>query len=213
MPAANPAKRKPRARVLPVLAILFAFGASLRVVSGLDAAFAQDPEPVMRNSTPDAIQSTEPATVPLSAHANSPQSGADLDTSAEILVDLHRREVALRDRESDLNEREVLIAAAQDRLQAQIDALQNAEQELAATMALADSAAEEDINRLVSVYQAMGSEQAAAVFSEMAPEFAAGFLGRLTPEAAAAILAGLEPRQAYGLSAILAGRNALVPRN
>ena len=34
----------------------------------------------------------------------------------------------------------------------------------------------------------------------------------LTPPIAGAVLAGMEPRLAYALSAIVAGRNALVPR-
>lgn len=213
MTSAKPVARKRRARVLPVLAMLFAFGAALRVASGLNAAFAQDPDHSNAASAPQTAHVETPIPVPPEPHTSLPQLGSDLGTSAQILVDLRRRELALQDRDNALNERETLVEAAQDRLQAQISALQSVERELAATMALADRASEEDIGRLVNVFEAMGSEQAAAVFSEMAPEFAAGFLGRLSPETAAAILSGLEPRQAYGLSAILAGRNALVPRN
>lgn len=201
--------RKPRARVLPVLIAFFLVGATLRVITGVNAALAQGPDATALIPAPPPHPSPAPpqeATIP---------SGDPLTTqgAAQILVDIRQRERALQDRETALNEREVLISAAQDRLQEQIVALQAAERELSATMALADRAAENDIGRLVSVFQAMGAQEAAAVFSEMAPEFAAGFIARLTPESAAAILAGLEPRQAYGLSAILAGRNALVPRD
>jgi flagellar motility protein MotE (MotC chaperone) len=207
---------KKRARVLPVLAILFAFGAALRVVSGLNAAYAQDPEHQSESVPAHASASDLHAETAATQHASAPApalSDHEVANAAQILVDLRRREVALQEREAAVSERETLIAAGQERLHTQIAALQSAEQELTATLALADRAAEEDIGRLVSVFSAMGSEEAAAVFSEMAPDFAAGFLARLAPETAAAILSGLEPRQAYGLSAILAGRNALVPRN
>lgn len=185
--AASTPRQSRRARILPVLSVVFLLGAGLRLVSGVGAALAQDPEP-----TQAALRS-------------SPVSDAQLS------LEIRERERSVSQREADLQEREALLAAAQQRVQAQIDALQSAEAELSATMAQADRAAEEDIARLVSVFEAMEPEQAAAVFSEMDPQFAAGFLGRLSPTTAAAILAGLDPRQAYGFSAILAGRNALVP--
>ena len=203
--------RKKQSRVLPVLALLFAVGASLRVVTGLNAAFAQGSD---QQNAASPISHHEAADAPSpAAHAVATAPDQIPHATAQILIDLRQRELALGEREAALAERETLIDAAQGRLQDQITALETAEQDLAATMALADRASEDDISRLVSVFEVMGSEEAAAVFSEMAPDFAAGFLGRLAPESAAAILAGLEPRQAYGLSAILAGRNALVPRD
>lgn len=211
-----PIPKSRRTRVLPALAALFMFGASLRVVSGLNEAFAQNssvPNAVLAAQVSPSAPDIPSATPSSSATRHENRSGDTSQPTAEILVDLRRRELEIQDRETALAERQVLVSAAQDRLQAQITALQSAEQELSATMALADRAAEEDIGRMVSVFVAMGSEQAAAVFSEMAPDFAAGFLARLPPENAAAILSGLDPRQAYALSAIIAGRNALVPRN
>jgi flagellar motility protein MotE (MotC chaperone) len=50
------------------------------------------------------------------------------------------------------------------------------------------------------------------LFETMAPDFAAGFLARMRPEAAAAVLSGMTPGAAYTVSVLLAGRNALVPR-
>ena len=87
------------------------------------------------------------------------------------------------------------------------------EEELKATLALADGAAEEDLARLTAVYQAMKPKDAAKLFETMSPEFAAGFLGRMPPESAAAILSGMSSEAAYGVSVIVAGRNAEVPKN
>jgi len=211
----KPSSSQKRHRVLPVLAMLFALAATLRLASGISAAMAQDPAPSDHQAESHAAPAgmmAEPAMEPVHMSAQS-RDGDGEHVSAEFLIDLRRREIALQEREAAIRQQEALVSAGQERLQAQLDALLYAEQELTATLALADRAAEEDIGRLVNVFQAMGSEEAAAVFTEMAPEFAAGFIGRLPPENAAAILAGLEPRQAYGLSAILAGRNALVPRD
>jgi flagellar motility protein MotE (MotC chaperone) len=178
--------------------LLFVAAAGLRLADGVTAALAQDP--------------AAPEPVPVAQTTAPPPTHAIAET-ADLAVEIRRREIAVAEREAALEDRATLVAAAQARLEAQITTLEETEQQLAATMALADRAAEDDIARLVTVFEAMGAEESAAVFAEMAPDFAAGFLGRLRPETAAAILSNLEPRHAYGLSALIAGRNALVPRD
>lgn len=197
-----PAKpgRKP-ARILPTLAILFLGASALRLVAGVDAALAQDPAQDPAQHRAAAPASPEPV-----ALRTSPES------DAELSLEIRRREREVEHRESALAEREAILLALESRVQDQVAALETAEAELTATMALADRAAEDDILRLVGVFEVMKPEDAAALFAEMEPGFAAGFLARLTPTTAAAILSGLAPRQAYALSALIAGRNALVPR-
>ena len=92
-----------------------------------------------------------------------------------------------------------------------MSALVEAEQKLAGTMALAESAAEDDLGKLTAVYESMKPKDAAALFSEMQPEFAAGFLGRMRPDAAAQVMTGLSPDVAYSISVVMAGRNASAP--
>lgn len=126
---------------------------------------------------------------------------------------------AFRQREARLESQEIAI---QDRMQAlkianrevdlKLAQLTQAEEALRETIALADSAAETDLDRLTRVYENMKPKQAAALFEEMEPEFAAGFLGRMRPEIAAAVMAGLSPEAAHTFSVVLAGRNANVPR-
>ncbi|MFU8776460.1 MAG: MotE family protein [Roseovarius sp.] len=88
----------------------------------------------------------------------------------------------------------------------------SAEDDLRRMIAQTESAAENDVAQLTKVYESMKPKQAAALFEEMDPVFAAGFLARMRPEAAADVLAGLSPGAAHGISVILAGRNATVPR-
>jgi flagellar motility protein MotE (MotC chaperone) len=187
-----------RPRALPVLAGLLAVAAVLKAASGIGGAMAQIPSP-----EPVALQVASPALA-----QRDPQPGV----SPELLLDLRRREQDLDARLTEIAAREQALRDAEGQIVAQIAALEAAERELSATMALADRAAETDLARLTAVFEAMRPEQAAQVVAEMAPDFAAGLVARLRPETAAAILAGLEPRLAYGLSAILAGRNATVPR-
>ncbi len=203
-PARTLRRRSGPRHVLPSLALVFLLAGMIRLGAGIGTALAEGPEP---RSQQFAALADPPAAL---AH---PLESGDMAASAALLVQMTQREQALRLRETALAEREQLLEAAAERLDRQISALQLAEQDLSATMALADRAAEEDIARMARVFESMKPDEAARVFTEMDPGFAAGFLGRLNPESAAAIMAGLEPRQAYLLSTIVAGRNALVPRN
>jgi len=125
---------------------------------------------------------------------------------------------AIRAREGKVEQQE---AAFQDRMQAlkiadqeitrKLAALTTAEEKLRGTIALADSAAEDDLVRLTKVYESMKPKQAAALFEEMNPDFAAGFLARMRPEIAAGIMSSLSPQAAHTFSVVMAGRNANVP--
>lgn len=130
-----------------------------------------------------------------------------------VLEAFQNREERLAVREEQIRSRLEALELADREVGEKLTRLAAVEQKLRDTLALADTASEDDIARLVSVYEAMKPKDAALLFEEMTPEFAAGFLGRMRPEAAAGVLAGLTPQTAYSLSVILAGRNASVPRD
>lgn len=183
----------PRARgrgVLLVIAILFAASGAIRL--GSDGyAYAK--------AGADAV-----APEPLACE---PDAG-----TAALLAALKERAVALAEREAAVADRAQALALAEEQIGARLAELTAAEEKLAATLARADTAADEDVARLVAVYENMKPKDAAKLFAEMAPEFAAGFLGRMRPDAAAAVMAGLDSKAAYAISAVLAGRNAAAPK-
>lgn len=133
------------------------------------------------------------------------------DEISELLALLQEREGVLDDREATLAHRLQALAVAEEQIARNMAALEQAEASLSATMALASTAAEDDLTRLTAVYENMKPKEAAEVFAAMDPKFAAGFLGRMRADAAAAIMAGLTPDAAYAISVLLAGRNAEVP--
>ena len=132
---------------------------------------------------------------------------------AALIAEFQNREQRLNMREEQINARMQALVLADREISQKLTSLAQSEESLRATLSLAATAAEDDISRLVTVYEAMKPKDAAILFEEMSPEFAAGFLGRMRPEAAAGILAGLTPQSAYSLSVILAGRNASAPRD
>ncbi|WP_121060633.1 MotE family protein [Chachezhania antarctica] len=128
-----------------------------------------------------------------------------------MIAALQARERALEKRELQIEDRMKALAIAERSVREKIDAMVAAEERLTATLSLAETASEDDIARLTSVYEQMKPKQSAQLFSQMDAEFAAGFLSRMKPEAAAGILAGMDPQTAYTISVVLAGRNARAP--
>lgn len=142
-----------------------------------------------------------------------PVALGDAEQTETLLAALQEREARILAEEDALSEREKSLAAAQADITTQLQALASAEQQLLQTLSLTESAAEDDVFRLVAVYENMKPAQAALLFSQMDPTFAAGFFIRLRPDFAGAVMAELDPIVAYAISAILAGRHAQTPRN
>lgn len=180
-------RRRAGRGALVIVTALFATSGVLRLGSGIGAALAKAGE--------------EPGAEP--AMCKMPTAFSEALTLREDRV--AAQEASLKDRLSAL-------ALADAAITKRMEEMKAVEEELKATLALADGAAEKDIQNLTAVYQAMKPKDAAALFQAMSPEFAAGFLGRMPPEAAAAILSGMSSEAAYGVSVIVAGRNADVPK-
>lgn len=178
-----------------IIALMLIASAIIRLGAGTGQVIAQEMAALGQTEDQDGAPAGAPPP---------PEIGA-------ILSVLMAREQKVVQREKALEELAQSLAVAEDQIRVNMAALIEAENALAATIALSESAAETDLARLTSVYENMKARDAAVLFEEMAPEFAAGFIGRMRPDAAALILAGLTPRSAYTISVILAGRNALAP--
>lgn len=142
-----------------------------------------------------------------------PTAGArECADAGALLLAIREREAQLEARADELADRARVLEAAQARFAEQEARLVDAEARLSATLARAEVAAEDDVGRLVAVFESMKPDRAAAVFETMEPGFAAGFLARMNRDAAARLLSGLTPERAYAISAVIAGRNAGAPR-
>lgn len=177
---------------LHVIAALLVTSAVLRLTVGGGEAFANS------HVEPEMIDPV-------------PSQQSDASPSVDLLAALRAREERMIAREERFADRIQALNVAESEIAEQLAVLQQAEEALSATIALADSAAETDLGRLTTVYENMASKDAAALFEQMPPQFAAGFLGMMDPASAAKIMAGLAPETAYSFSVVLAGRNALVP--
>lgn len=134
------------------------------------------------------------------------------DGLRDLLAALNEREAMLDEKERAMRSRMQALRIVNEQIDDKIAQLVKAEEQLRATVTIAESGAEQDVERLTQVYENMKPKQAAQLFEEMDPHFAAGFLGRMRPDAAAAIMTGLSSEAANLYSVILAGRNASAPR-
>ena len=172
------------------------FGSALiRIGSDAGQAFAKEPDAI-------SVTQLNPSTSQICV----PQQGI-----AKTLAALQERDQALKILEMQMQDRMKTLSITDVEVSRKLVALEEAEAKLRATLSLADSAAEDDIGRLVAVYENMKPKDAASVFEQMDPQFSAGFLARMRPDAAAGVMAGMTPESAYSVSVILAGRNASVP--
>lgn len=135
------------------------------------------------------------------------------DDMQNILREFQSREARLKLRERKIEDRAKALEIANKAIERKMAELIEIEDSLKQTLAMADGASEADLARLTSVYEKMKPKEAAVLFEAMDPDFSAGFFARMRPEVAAGILAKLTPEAAYSISAILAGRNALVPKD
>ena len=195
----RPAGMRRTGLLLPGVIVCLVGSAGFRLASGAGAAIAEG----VSGMSPHGEGATEPS--PDDAGCT---PAPDI---AAVLERLTERETLVTEAEKRMAERSETLKVAEARIAQRLGELKSAEEKLAATVSRASTASEDDLTRLTTVYESMKPKEAVPLFEAMMPDFAAGFLGRMRPESAASILAGMQPEKAYAISAILAGRNALVP--
>ncbi|RMF46181.1 MAG: hypothetical protein D6751_05705 [Deltaproteobacteria bacterium] len=196
-PGAKPQTKKRAKGVrgpLWAIIVVLSVAGSIRLFDGIGLAVASVSPP---QDNPEAVSVGESCEAP-------PDTAELLKMFKERQDSLDAREEALADREADLRAAESVVTA-------KLADLENARAALEKTIAVSESAAENDLAKLTAVYESMKPKEAAPLFEAMEPDFAAGFLSRMRADSAAAIMARLKPETAYAVSVLLAGRNARAP--
>lgn len=185
---------------IAIIVLFLLVSAGIRLASSAGAVLAE----AKFEEQPKAMEARQ-------EHANA--TGPTDEELDAMLRAFEMREAKISEQELQIEKRLKALQIADEKINERLAMLKQAEEELRATVALASTAAEDDLAKLTMVYENMKPKTAAALFGEMDPDFAAGFLGRMRPDAAASIMAGMAPDRAYMISAILAGRNANIPKN
>ncbi|WP_270725526.1 MotE family protein [Shimia sp. Alg240-R146] len=186
--------RPPRGTLLVVSSFLVA-SAVLRVGIGASEAIARE----------------DFATESPLAAMSSPQICEQSEDLRALMAAFDEREKRIEKQEEEIRNRMQALSIADAEVARKLSELKTAEDRLRNVIAMAESAADDDVSRLTRVYETMKPKNVAALFEEMDPDFAAGFIARMNPDSAAGVMAGLSPHAAYTISVVLAGRNANVP--
>jgi flagellar motility protein MotE (MotC chaperone) len=190
--ARSAGRRRRRVSILLALGTIFLLSALLRL-GQLGTPF--DAQPAI---------ALDPGSSPMGVAGPTAPIRAALD-------EVERLRAELAAREAEIAERERVVNAAQILIEERLAVLSATEDRLTALLALSDTAAETDIDRLTRVYETMEPDAAAPLFAQMEASFAAGFLSRMSPAASAALMSELDPQTAYAISVVLATRNAGAP--
>lgn len=122
-----------------------------------------------------------------------------------ILLELRKRDEALKARAASLARQAALLAAAKARLRKDIAALKPMADALEAAKHQQTKARDSRWQALAQTYAAMAPRDAARIFDGLAPDVTIGLLRRIGSRKAAAILAEMDPQKARQMTERLAG--------
>ena len=119
-------------------------------------------------------------------------------TPAEVAVlqNLASRRDALDKQEAELEQREALLAAAQQQVETKIKELQDVKGELQNLLHMVDDQQKARIDSLVKIYETMKPREAAAIIETLDMPVALDVLGKMRETKSAPILASMDPKKA-----------------
>lgn len=113
---------------------------------------------------------------------------------------------------ASMEERKTELSQAEDALRKRAEELKRRKDALGAHNENKSVAIQDDIDRLIAVYDQMKPAEAAAILTNLPSDFAAEILMRVDPENGARIIASVEPRQAALLTAEMGARSVRNPQ-
>ncbi|PLW78838.1 MotE family protein [Cohaesibacter celericrescens] len=126
-----------------------------------------------------------------------------------LLERLALRRDELTEREKSLEMREALLKAAEKRLQQRVDELRSLEDSIKLASNKRNKEQEEDLGKLVSMYQTMKPKQAAKIFEVLEPNVLLEIVKIMNPRKMSAILGQMKASSASALSLAIAQGNSL----
>lgn len=121
-----------------------------------------------------------------------------------ILERLARRREVLEAREGELDMRDALLKAAEKRLQQRVDELKALEQSIKLASRKRRDEQQEDLGKLVAMYQSMKPKQAAKIFEVLETNVLLDIVKIMNPRKVAAIMGEMNAASAGALSLAIA---------
>jgi len=152
----------------------------------------------------DAPAATADGTKP---HPPSPQKFSA--SEVEVLTELSKRRAELDKRAEELDHRELLLKAAEQRVDDKIAQLKDLQTQVDATVDKVKAEDDERLKSLVRIYENMKPKEAAAIFEGMEISSVLDVLTRMKDLKTAPILAAMAPDKARAVTVALEQRKGL----
>lgn len=195
-------------RLLPLIAVAIGGVVAVRAVGVAPDLFqgarAWAEEAVPADATV-APARPAPAVCALNPEQLAEQAGIS-PAELRIIQSLSARRTELDARDADFATTLPLMVAAEQKLDAKLQALEALKAEVQALLGQADEREQAEIDRLVAVYSAMRPREAAAVFVSLNDDVRLPVAAAMRPRALAAVLAQMPPAAAKTLTEKLAAR-------
>ena len=128
-----------------------------------------------------------------------------------VLQELAERRAALEQRESELNLREGLLDAAEQRIEVRITEMQSLRDEINGLIRVYDDQEQAELQKLVKIYETMKPKDAARILQDMELGVLLSIMESMKERSSAPILASMNPQTARDVTAELARRRAISP--
>jgi flagellar motility protein MotE (MotC chaperone) len=204
-----------RFRLLPVTIGIAATVLSLRAVDlfhHAGSAFAQSSKPAAPAAPAPAAATTPaaaaPATAPVANKAAETTTNIPEYSEAELAVlqGLSGRREELEKRGTELDQREALLKAAEQRIEAKVQELKQLQGTMEALIRKYDDEEETRKKSLVKIFETMKPVEAARIFEQMDLPILLDIIERMKERNAAPVLAQMHPARAKQVTAEIARR-------
>lgn len=195
-------------RLLPLVAVAIGGVVVVRAVGvapGLFEGARAWAEEAVPAAEAGAAPAAPPAVCALTPEQLAQQAGIS-PAELRVIQSLSQRRTELDARDADLASMLPLLAAAEQKLDARVQALQTVKGEVQQLLGQVDEREKAELDRLVAVYSAMRPRDAARVFGSLADDVRLPVAAAMRPRALAAIMAQMDPAAARELTEKLARR-------
>ncbi len=205
-------------RLLPLLIVAAMVMLGVRVGDlwqGLaQAATAEAEQPAAPKDAPEATGSIETAAAaggaePAPAGVQPVDPFSLTDSEIELLQKLAARREQLEKRSLELEQREVLLSAAEARIEERIQELKTLQANIEGMIEQRDQKQEAQLRSLVKIYESMKPKEAARIFEELDMAVLLEVIDRMKERKSAPILAKMNPDKAKEVTVELADKHKL----
>lgn len=185
----------------------------LETAAGAENEAEATEAPMAGEAAEDAAEADE-GPIPESQFTDLPTDIFNMtDEEIALLQSLSQRREELEQRAREIDEREVLLKAAEQRIDQKINELEQLQATIEDLLMKHDEQGEAQMQSLVKIYESMKPKDAARIFEELDMEVLLDVVERMKERKTAPILAEMNPERAKAVTLELAQRRDLpIPR-